>query len=100
MAARRKNQLFNQMPLGQHPLVENPADDNRLAALAIEDHMSSLFDAAAVRANRIIRAPYQRRIGNLLNAFLNLSDITKGLIGAPLLSCVSRYRFQIGKRKT
>lgn len=69
--------------------MKNPANNYRFAALAIEEDVPSLFNAAAARFECVARSANHWRPGDLLSAFLNLSDITKGLIGSPLLNCVS-----------
>jgi hypothetical protein len=79
--------------------MENPANNNSFAALAIEDDVPTLFDAAACGLNRATHASDSWRLANPLDAFLNLSDITERLVRAAVSNCVSRYGFQVRKRK-
>jgi hypothetical protein len=79
--------------------MKNPADYDGLGALAIKDDVPSLFNAAALRFDRIANASDARRFRNAAGAFLNLSHVAQGLDGTPFSNCVSRDGFQIRKRK-
>jgi hypothetical protein len=79
--------------------MKNPADHDGFGTLAIKDDVPSLFNAAALRLDRIAHASDAWRFCNAAGAFLNLSDVAQGLDGTPFSKCVSRDGFQVRKRK-